>query len=116
MTRLLGFYPAAAAQQYDSLRVAKRIADYQRETSASFRTAWVKASIQNDNAQMTAIEDAVDSWNEATEGTPLQIRNFVANARKALREAERPAGERFLRTLPAGSRDDIDAAYSLLGY
>jgi hypothetical protein len=115
-TRLLGFYPSAASQQYDIIRAAKRMTDYQKEKVAGFRHAWIQAKIQGDEGQARAVVEAVDRWNEGAEGTGLEIRNFLANANRALREARRPAGERFLRATPRAARDDLAVIEDLLGY
>ena len=115
-TRMLGFYPASAAEQYDIIRVSKRITDYQKETVAGFRSAWIKAKINNDPEQVRAVEGAVESWNEGSKGTALEIKNFASNAQRALREAQRPAGERLLRASPVASRDDLEQIANLLGY
>jgi hypothetical protein len=114
-TRLLGFYPQAASEQYSKIKVSKRIVDYQRETSAGFQQAYVRAKIAGDEARARSILDAVNDWNEGAKGTPLFIRNFRVNANKALREAKRPAVERLLRTTPVSARENlrmIDAIFS----
>ena len=115
-SRMLGFYPASAAEQYGIIRVSKRITDYQKETVAGFRIAWVKAKLNNDPEQVRALENAVASWNEGAKGTALEITKFVPNAQRALREAQRPAGERMLRAAPVASRDDLEQIANLLGY
>jgi hypothetical protein len=117
-TRLLGFYPQAASEEYSKIRVSKRIVDYQRETSAGFQQAYVRAKIAGDEARAEAILDAVNNWNAGAQDTPLFIRNFRANANKALREARRPAVERLLRTTPVSARENlrtIDAIFSYSG-
>jgi preprotein translocase subunit Sss1 len=58
----------------------------------------------------------VNAWNEGARGTALEIRNFLPNATKALREAQRPAGERFLKSAPRAAREDIETVADLLGY
>ena len=116
LTRLLGFYPAGAAEEYGVIRVSKRIVDYQKEVSAGFRQAWIKAMIRGDMEQAQAIVDSVNDWNEGAEGTALEINNFQRNARKALQEARRPAGERLLRSAPKSAKEDVDLAATLLGY
>ena len=115
-TRLVGFYPSAASQQYDIIRAAKRMTDYQKEKVAGFRHAWIQAKIQGDEDQARAVVEAVNRWNEGAEDTGLEIRNFLANANRALREARRPAGERFLRATPRAARDDLAVIEDLLGY
>ena len=116
LVRLLGFYPEAASSQYNQIRIAKRVADYQREVSAGFQRAWIKAKIMGDDDQADAVRAAVDDWNSGAEGTPLRIRNFLRNANRALREAKRPATERFLRTTPTSAREELERTTQLLGY
>lgn len=114
--RVLGFYPAAASEQYDVIRVSRRIVDYQREVTSGFRTAWIKANIERDREKQRAIENAVREWNSVNRGTALEIKNFRRNSIRALREAQRPAGERFLRTTPRAARDEMADVATLLGY
>jgi hypothetical protein len=116
LTRLLGFYPAKAADEYGVIRISKRIVDYQKEVSAGFRQAWIKAMIQKDTEQARAIVESVRQWNDGATGTALEIRNFEENARRALREASRPSGERFLRTAPTAAKDDVEQVARILGY
>lgn len=116
LTRALGFYPTAASEQYEFIRTAKRATDYQKEVSAGYQHAWIKARISNDNDQRRAIEEAVREWNKDTYGTPLYIANFQENAAKAYEEARRPATQRFLRTAPKASRTDLKSAASILAY
>jgi uncharacterized protein YutD len=115
-SRLLGFYPTAAAQQYEVIRISKRLTDYQREVSAGFRYGWIKAKIAGDEVQARAIEDAVREWNEGARGTALEIRNFRKNANRSLREARRPAAERLRKSSPTAARDDMDNVANLMGY
>ncbi len=116
LTRLLGFYPASAAEEYGVVRISKRVIDYQKEVSAGFRQAWVKAMIRGDMDQARAIVESVDDWNEGAAGTALEIKSFERNARKALREANRPAGERLLRGAPKAAQQELEQAAELLGY
>ena len=116
LTRLLGFYPAGAAEEYGVIRISKRITDYQKEVSAGFRQAWIKAMIRGDMDQARAIVESVNDWNSGAAGTALEIRNFERNARKALQEARRPAGERLLRSAPRAAQQDLEQAAELLGY
>ncbi len=116
IARALGFYPQAASEQYEFIRAARRVTDYQREVSAGYQHAWIKARISNDAGQRRAIEEAVREWNRSTYGTPLYINNFQDNAAKAYEEARRPATQRFLRTAPKASRTDLKSASEILAY
>ncbi len=107
ITRLAGFYPSQAANQYDVIRIANRTTDYQKEAVASFRHAWIKATLRGDTQAASEIMNDVREWNNATRGTPLEIRNFSTGNTRALREAQRPAGERALRAAPMAAQEDI---------
>jgi hypothetical protein len=107
ITRLLGFYPERAATQYDVIRIAQRESDYQKEVVAAYRQAWIKATMRGDNQGARDIVEAVNNWNDGARGTPLEITRFVPNSVRALREAQRGAGERALRAAPRGAQDDI---------
>lgn len=115
-SRLLGFYPSSAAQQYEIIRVSRRLTDYQREVSAGFRYGWIKAKVRGDERQARAIEEAVRDWNRGAKGTALEIRNFKKNSIQALREAKRPALERLRKSAPQAARSDIERTADLLGY
>jgi hypothetical protein len=108
IARILGFYPADAARQYDFIKYANRMNYDYKEVGVSYRLAWVKAMMTGDRAQAARIVREVSEWNEANSGGPGYIRNFVKNAQKALQEARRPAGERFLKAAPVASRGSYD--------
>jgi hypothetical protein len=115
-TRLLGFYPSEAAQQYSAIRVATRVTDYQRDVVAGFRQAWIKATMEGNTGRARDIEDAVDEWNKGAKGTGLEIADFRRRSQRALKEAQRPAKERMLRTTPKAGREDIEKAFDALSY
>jgi len=108
LTRLLGFYPVAAANQYEAIKYARRVTDYQRQVSMGYRDAWVKAMAIGDQEHAARIVREVNEWNEATSGTELYLRNWMKNSMRAWREAQRPATERFLRSTPQASRAAIE--------
>jgi hypothetical protein len=116
LTRLAGFYPRRAAEQYGNIRVMKRVADYRREATTAYRQEWVAARVRNDRARMREIEQAVREWNNYHRGGPLVINDFVTRSQRAYREALRPAGERTLRTLPQASRDQLEKIADALTY
>jgi len=104
-----------ASRQYDVIMASQRIANYQREVSAGFRTAAVKAGMEGDQAKLRAVREAVREWNEANKDTGLQIDNFNDKYLRALKEARRPGVERFLRTTPTSSREQINMLNRWLG-
>ena len=114
LARAMGFYPAAAAKQYEIIRSAKRMTDYQREVATGFRTAWIKATTRGDRDRARAIEEAVEDWNAGSKGTALEVRDFVANSKKALKEASRTAVERTLRSAPDAAERDLQQMIDLL--
>jgi hypothetical protein len=107
--RLMGFYPASAAAQYDVIRIANRETDYQKEAVAGFRHAWIKATMRGDTQGAAAIMASVRAWSEVTRGTALDIPpgQFAVGNARALREAQRTAVERTLKSAPRGAQEDI---------
>jgi hypothetical protein len=114
LTRMLGFYPVAASRQYEMIGMAKRITDYQREQTTAYRAGWVKAMMEGDRARAREIEAEVDTWNAGSKGTGLEIKNFVKNSQRALKEARRPAMERTLRSAPNAAERDLQNLIDLM--
>lgn len=119
ITRMLGFYPAIATQQNDIVRAAKITDAYAKEVKAEFTAAYVKAAMANngagDPAAVAAILQQVGEWNDAAEGTGLQLRSFQKSANRALREANRPTAERYLKTAPVGLRPEVRQLLNIHG-
>lgn len=106
LTRLLGFYPVEAANQYEFIKYSRRATDYQRQVSMAYRDAWIKAMMTGDTQQAAKIAQAVNDWNEANPNARLN--NWMKNTQRALKEARRPAGERFLKSAPKASRENLE--------
>jgi hypothetical protein len=115
LTRALGFYPASAVAENDVVRLAKQIGDYQKDVAATYRGLYVSAKIAKDEGRAREVVEMVKDWNEAAEGTGLEIRNFNQSANRALREAQRTATERFLRTQPKAMRPETERMLELYG-
>ena len=115
LTRALGFYPAAAVAENDVVRVAKRVTDYQKDIAATYRGMYISAKIAKDNERAREVVQMVRDWNDAAKGSGLELRNFEASANRALREAQRPATERFLRTQPIAARSVAEDLLRLYG-
>ena len=115
LTRALGFYPASAVAENDVVRLAKRVGDYQKDVAATYRGLYVSAKIAKDEGRAREVVEMVKDWNEAAEGTGLEIRNFNQSANRALREAQRTATERFLRTQPKAMRPETERMLELYG-
>ena len=111
ITRMLGFYPAIATRQNDVVRAAKITDAYAKEIKAEFTAAYIKAAMANngtgDVKAMNNILQQVQEWNDAAEGTGLQLRKFQATANRALREASRPTALRYIKTAPMGLRPEV---------
>jgi hypothetical protein len=114
ITRLLGFYPEAAAKEYEAIRVAKRIGNYQKDVVASYRYAWVKAMQTGNRAYARDIEQSVAEWNKGAKGTSLEIKDFVRNSQRALKEARLSATQRTLRSTSTAGREDTARIMDLL--
>lgn len=115
LTRALGFYPSAAVAENDVVRVAKRVTDYQKDIAATYRGMYISAKIAKDNERAQEVVQMVRDWNAAAKGSGLELRNFEASANRALREAQRPATERFLRTQPIAARSATEDLLRLYG-
>lgn len=112
--RLMGFYPKEAADQYDVIKYMNRTVNYQKEATAGFRQAWIKAKLRGDEETAATIRESVADWNDATRGTALEMRNWLAGSQRALREAQREAVQRTLKTTPIASRQDLTGYANLL--
>ena len=110
LTRLLGYYPTAASEQYQTIMVAKRITDYQRQISAGFRIGWVKAKMAGDERRARAIMDAAREWNKSNKDMQVNIKGWS----RALSEARRPAVQRQLRSAPVSARQNLEQTGRLL--
>ena len=115
LTRALGFYPSSAVAENDVVRMSKRIADYQKDISATYRGLYVGARIAKDNDRAAEVTQMVKDWNESAKGTGLEIRNFEASANRALREAQRTASERYLKAAPKTIRPETQRILELYG-
>lgn len=116
MARAFGFYPSAAAEQYDIIRVSQRVSNMQRDIAATYYNAFVQARLRGDTQTANRVMREVMNWNRENRGTGLEINNFQRNAMRRLRDAQRSATERTLRYAPRTARQQYEAAADLLGY
>ena len=108
LTRLLGFYPASATRSNDAIRMTKRLVDYQKAITASYREQYVRAALLNDRRSMNDIELAVRDHNRVhRRGSVFHIDDFRGKVRKAVKSAKEGAGARFLKTTPKSTRDTV---------
>jgi hypothetical protein len=114
MVRLLGFYPTAAADQYDAIKYAKRIGNYQKEVSAAYKLAAIRADLTGDRAAKREIVRSVEEWNRGAKGTGLEIRNFEKNVARGVKEARLSATQRTLRATGKAGRDETASMMEIL--
>jgi hypothetical protein len=108
ITRFLGFYPVQATRSNDAVRMSKRLVDYTKAISASYREQYVRAALMKDRSAMRSIEQDVKDHNRVhRRGDPFYIDDFYGKVRKAVKSAELGAGARFLKTTPKSTRDSI---------
>jgi len=108
ITRLLGFYPAAATAENDIVRMAKQAADYASDIRSEYRNAYIKAKISGDRETMQQVATEVRDWNVSAKGTEFEIRNFIKSANRAFREWNRTTSERFLKASPKNMREETN--------
>lgn len=113
MNRALGFYPAPATAENDAVRVVKRMADYKKQITMSYRARYLAAKMTGNDEEASRVVDMVNSWNESARGTGMEIDNFSRNSRRALREAKKTTTDRFRGTLPNVSKSELDKIASM---
>ena len=114
LTRALSFYPASAVAENDVVRMAKRVGDYQKEITTTYRGLYIGAKLAKDERHAREVVQMVRDWNKAAKGTGLEIGNFESLANRALREAKRTTTERFLRSVSRTLRPETQRIIDLL--
>ncbi len=114
LTRALGFYPSAAVRENDVVRMSTRVSDYQKDIGAAYRSMYVQAKLSGDNERAQRVMRQVQDWNANAKGTGLEIPNFGTSVNKALREAQRTASERYLRSAPKAMRQSTQSLINIL--
>ena len=114
LTRILGFYPSAAVQENDVVRMNKRLMDYRKDITATFRQRYITARLADDEDAVQGVLDDVERWNEHTAAVGMDIPNFQRSANRALREARLPATVRYLRTVPKNARPETERLMEML--
>lgn len=116
--RLLGFYPASATLQNDIVRLAKQKDAYIKETKAAFIGAYVRAYVGKDQKEMARITRDVNEYNMSARrvAPDMQINDFLKSARRAVKAAMMPTGERHLKTSGKGTRASEEQLLGMYGY
>lgn len=115
VARMMGFYPKAASDQYDAIRLGKQADDYAKALKKDFVDAYSLAKINGDSAETQRIISDVQQWNRAAHGTPFYFRNFTAAANRVVRENKRSAVDRYLKTAPRSTRQMMDEIITMYG-
>jgi hypothetical protein len=115
LARIMGFYPRAASDQYEAIRMARRVSDYQREISVGYRDAAVRAIVQGDRAEARRIFEAVRQWNQSARGSGLEIQNFGDRVQRAVKAQRLLASERLLNASPISARARMREIMESLG-
>jgi hypothetical protein len=115
LARIIGFYPRAASDQYEAIRMSRRISDYQREISIGYRDAAVRAIVKGDRAEVRRIFEDVRAWNQSARGTGLEIQNFGDRVQRAVKAQRLLASERLLNASPISSRARMREIMESLG-
>ena len=114
--RALGFYPSAATQANDIVRLSRYVDDYAKRIRSTYVTAWANARRANNTQRMRRIEQDVREWNrraEAAGDDEFVITNFRDAAQRSYEERNRETTERYGRTTTAPTVDELARAYGL---
>lgn len=101
VTQMLGFYPAAATDQYAVIRMTNDARDYAQAIKSSYVHASLKAK---SSKERSAIARAVREWNKDSRGGPFFIKNFAGAVSKARKSARMNAVGRNLKTVPTAMK------------
>jgi len=105
---------ATATRENDVVKMGTRLGDYRKDIAAHFYSRYIMASMSKDAGEVGEVLDDVVEWNDAARGTELELPNFRASARRALRAAKRTTTERYLRTIPRNARKEVEHIKEML--
>jgi hypothetical protein len=101
ITQLVGFYPAAATDQYAVVRMTNDARDY----AQAIKSAYVDASLKADSSkERRDIAQMVRDWNKDAKGTPFYIKNFGGAVSKARKASKMNTVGRNLKTVPTAMK------------
>jgi hypothetical protein len=101
VAQLVGFYPAAATDQYAVVRMTNDA----REYAQAIKSAYVDASLKAGSArERNEISKMVREWNKDSRGTPFYIKNFSGAVSKARKSAKLNTAGRNLKTVPTAMK------------
>jgi hypothetical protein len=97
ITQLVGFYPAAATDQYAVIRMTNDARNY----AQAIKTAYVDAALKaGSTKEANAIKGMVRDWNKEAKGTMFYIKDFSGALSKARKASKLNSAGRNLKTVP----------------
>jgi len=102
ISRALGFYPQVAATNNDFAAMMVRNNAFVRGISSSQGDRYMRYKLQGNPEGARAVVDWINAWN--LNNPDQQVRNFLKNAERKVREARKPGLNRLLASSPVAQR------------
>jgi ribosomal protein L33 len=113
--KALGWYPARAQAQMDWLMSDSQEQAYMSMIKTEATRQAVAARLSGDAEAEKDVKEYIKSWNESTQGTRLEIRNFDKGLNQAFREAKKPLALRSLKSSSKGGRAEAKELLRIYG-
>lgn len=113
--KALGWYPARAQAQMDWLMADSQEQAYMSMIKTEATRQAVAARLSGDADAEKDVKEYIKSWNESTQGTRLEIRNFDKGLNQAFREAKKPLALRSLKSSSKGGRAEAKELLRIYG-
>jgi hypothetical protein len=113
--KALGWYPARAQAQMDWLMSDSQEQAYMSMIKTEATRQAVAARLSGDAEAEKDVKEYIKSWNESTQGTRLEIRNFDKGLNQAFREAKKPLALRSLKSSSKGGREEAKQMLRIYG-
>jgi len=113
--KALGWYPARAQAQMDWLMADSQEQAYMSMIKTEATRQAVAARLSGDADAEKDVKEYIKSWNESTQGTRLEIRNFEKGLNQAFREAKKPLALRSLKSSAKGGRAEAKELLRIYG-
>jgi hypothetical protein len=113
--KALGWYPARAQAQMDWLMADSQEQAYMSMIKTEATRQAVAARLSGNAEAEKDVKEYIKSWNESTQGTRLEIRNFEKGLNQAFREAKKPLALRSLKSSSKGGRAEAKELLRIYG-
>jgi hypothetical protein len=113
--KALGWYPARAQAQMDWLMADSQEQAYMSMIKTEATRQAVAARLSGNAEAEKDVKEYIKSWNESTQGTRLEIRNFDKGLNQAFREAKKPLALRSLKSSSKGGRAEAKELLRIYG-